>query len=248
MVLSQKYSNSFHYSKGKPHSGDIMFEENAAQTETPEEKRRRLQRERTRKHRAKNKPPEEITSFEQIAESWTRNEAALLKADPTLHSNLLALHNAIAGWEAEAEEIEKGVKAGLQAETRTAETADSTEIFPMPDLSFRDLKSVALKQGTANYRQIEAAAINGRQGDDVEQHYVRYGFRLRIQSDTLQNARENLVLYALRTHDSNLDAALVAEAIADVLDNRSKFSPNHDELDKLIRQYQEARIVPLQNL
>src|SRR6267378_6963303 len=98
-----------------------MAEKNAAQVEeTPDEKRRRLGRERTRKSRLKKNgltEEIEITSFEQRAESWVRNEAALLKADPTLHSHLLALHNAIAGWEAEAEEIEKGVKAGLRAET-----------------------------------------------------------------------------------------------------------------------------------
>jgi len=216
--------------------------------ETPEEKKRRLGRERTRLHRDKNRTAEPPESFEEISALWQKNEEKLQKENPVLHLQIVARHKEVEELEAEADEIEKGVKAGLRAETRTTETADSTEIFPMPDLSFRDIKAVASNKGTANYREIEAAAINGRQGDDVEQHYVRYGFRLRIQSDTLQNARENLVLYALRTHDSNLDAALVAEAIADVLDNRSKFSPNHDELDKLIRQYQEARIVPLQNL
>lgn len=211
-----------------------MDEQNA---ETPDEKRKRLGRERTRKHRQKKNGPEEITSFEQIADSWTRNEAALLKADPTLHSHLFALHDAMAGWEAEAEEIVEGVKNGLRAETRSAETADSTEIFPMPDLSFRDIKAVASNKGTANYGQIEADAINGRQGDDAEQHYVRYGFRLRIQSDTLQNARENLVLYALRTHDQNLNWEIVEEAIADCSAYFPRFSPNQDELQRLIREH-----------
>ena len=175
-----------------------MDEQNAAQIthieETPDEKRRRLGRERTRKHRNKNKPPEEITCFSQIAESWTRNEAALLEVDPTLHSHLLAFHNAIAGWEAEAEEITEGVKKGLRAETRSAETADSTDIFPMPDFSFREIKAVTDKNGTANYMQIEADAVSGKGLDDEGEHYKRYGFRLRIQSDTLQNIREALVL------------------------------------------------------
>jgi hypothetical protein len=222
----------------------MVDEQNA---ETPEQEKKRKRRDYMRNYRRNDKPEEiEITSFEQIAESWTRNEAALLKADPTLHSQLLALHNAIAGWEAEAEEIAEGVKNRLRAETRSAETADSTEIFPCPDLSYREIRAVASNKGTANYRAIEADAVNGKGLDDESEHYKKYGFRLRLSHETLQMARENLVLYALRTKDSNLDAALVAEAISDCVSFKG-FSANAAELRKLIRQYQEAS-VSLQNL
>src|SRR5713226_1266706 len=220
----------------------MVDEQNAVETtdETPDEKRKRLGRERTRKHRNRNKPPEEITSFSQIAESWEKNEAALKKADPTLHSHLLASHGAIMGWEAESEEIAEGVKDGLRAETRSAETADSTEIFPMPDLSFRDIKAVASNKGTTNYRQLEADSIKGSQGDDLEQSYIRYGFRLRLSHETLRNARENLVLYALRTHDQNLNWEIVHEAIADCSAYFPRFSPNQDELQRLIQEHRGA--------
>ena len=217
----------------------MVDEQNAVIEETPAEAKRRKRKLYMRDYRSKDRPEEEIeiTSFEQIAESWTRNEAALLKADPTLHSRLLAHHNAVAGLEAEAEEIAEGVKNGLRAETRSAETADSTEIFPMPDLSFQDIKAHVLKQGTANYRQIEADAVNGKGLDDEGEHYKKYGFRLRIQSDTLQTAREMLILYGLRTHDQNLNWEIVREAIADCSAYSPRFSPNHDELQLLIKEH-----------
>jgi len=127
----------------------------------------------------------------------------------------------------------------LRAETRSAETADSTEIFPMPDLSFQDIRAIVLKKGTANYRAIEADAISGKGLDDEGENYVRYGFRLRIQSDTLQNVREALTLYALRTHDQNLNWEIVREAIADC-SAYNGFSPNADELRRLIQEHRAA--------
>jgi hypothetical protein len=220
----------------------MMVEQNAV--ETPEEKKKRQRREYMRNYRSKDKQEEPPKSFEGISAKWTDNDKRLLVSDPTLHAQLLVRHDEVVCLEAEAADIDRGVKAGLRAETRTAETADSTEIFPMPDLAFRDLKSVALKQGTANYRQIEAAAIHGRQGDDVEQHYVRYGFRLRIESETLQTARENLIFYSLRTRDQNLDWEIVREAIADCSAYHPRFSPNQDELQRLIREHAETKTTP----
>ena len=201
--------------------------------ETPEEKKRRLQRERTRKHRQKNRVLEPPESFEEISALWQKNEEKLQKENPVVHLQIVARHKEVEELEAEADEIRKGVEKGLRAETLSALTPDPQNVFPMPDLSFRDLKAHVLQNGTANYRAIEAAAINGRQADDLEQHYVRYGFRLRIQSDTLQMARENLVLYFLRTRDPNIDTTVVETAIRDCAAYNG-FSPNHDDLKKLI--------------
>jgi hypothetical protein len=116
----------------------------------------------------------------------------------------------------------------------------------MPDLSYREIKAVTDKNGTANYRQIEAASIKGEPLDEISGYYRRYGFRLRIQSDVLQQVRESLVLYALRSRDVSLDWNVVGEAISDCVSFKG-FSANAAELRKLIRQYQEAS-VSLQNL
>ena len=214
--------------------------------ETAEEKRRRLQRERTRRHRDKNSTPEPPESFEEISALWQKNEEKLQKENPVLRLQSVARHKEVEELEAEADEIRKGVEARLRAETLSAFTPDPQNVMPMPDDSYRDIKAHVLRNGTANYRQIEAAAINGRQGGDLEQHYVRYGFRLRIQLDTLQNVREALVIYALTTKDPSLDWSVVEEAISDCVSFKG-FSPNAAELGKLIHQHREAS-VPLQNL
>jgi hypothetical protein len=205
--------------------------------ETTDEKRRRLGRERTRKHRAKNEAPKEIEDFTEISEKWMRNDALLLMENPGLHTQLLARHDEVVCLEAEVAEIEKGIQIRLRAETLSALTPDQSEIVPMPDLSFRDLRVHALTNGTANYRAIEAASIKGEPLDEVSRYYEKYGFRLRIQSDTLQTAREMLVLYSLRTHDQNLNWEIAREAIADCSAYHPRFSPNADELRKLIQEH-----------
>jgi hypothetical protein len=224
-----------------------MLEQSAAQTETPEERKRRLGRERTRKHRQKNRVEEPPESFQEFFTLWQKNEEKLQKENPVLRLQIVARHKEVEELEAEADEIRKGVGGGLRAETLSALTQDPSKIFPMPDLSFRDLRAHAMTNGTANYRAIEAASIKGEPLDDFEQYYVRYGFRLRIESETLQTAREMLILYAVRSKDSNLDWMIVNEAIDQHL-AYSGFSPNRDELKGLIQEYQEARSVPLQNL
>jgi hypothetical protein len=204
--------------------------------ETREEKKRRLGRERTRKHREKNRVEEPPESFTDIAASWPKNNERLLKEDPTLYAQLSARHQEVEELEVEAEEIEKGVQKGLRAETVSALTPHPQNVMPMPDDSYRDIKAHVLMNGLANYRQIEAASIKGEPLDEISDYYRRYGFQLRIQSDTLQTAREMLVLYALRTHDQNLDWQVVREAIADCSSYKG-FSPNADELKKLIQEH-----------
>jgi hypothetical protein len=212
-------------------------EQNETQTEeTADEKRKRLGRERTRKHREKHRVEEPPESFEELSAKWTDNDKQLLVSDPTLHGQLLQRHRAVEELEAEAADIEKGIEQGRRAETLSALTSDPQNVMPMPDDSYRDIKAHALTNGTANYRQIEAAAINGRQGDDLEQHYVRYGLRLRIQSDVLQQARESLVLYALRSRDASLDWNVVGEAIRDCTACRG-FSSHATELRKLLQEF-----------
>jgi hypothetical protein len=203
--------------------------------ETSDEKRKRLQRERTQRYRDKNSTPEPPESFEGISALWQKNEEKLQKENPVLHLQIVARHKEVEELEAEADEIRKGVERGLRAETRSALTSDPSKIFPMPDLSFRDLRAHALMNGTANYRAIEADAIKGNPLDEISDYYRRYGFRLRIQSDTLQTAREMLILYAVRSKDSNIDWTIVNEAIDQHL-AYSGFSPNSDELKRLIQE------------
>jgi hypothetical protein len=214
--------------------------------ETSDEKRKRLQRERTQRYRDKNRVEEPPESFEGISVLWQKNEEKLLKENPVLRLQIVARHKEVEELEAEADEIRKGVERGLRAETVSALTSDPQNVMPMPDDSYRDIKAQVLQNGTANYRAIEAASIKGEPLDDVSQYYKRYGFRLRIQSDVLQQARESLVLYALRSRDVSLDWNVVGEAISDCVSFKG-FSANAAELRKLIRQYQEAS-VSLQNL
>lgn len=206
--------------------------------ETPEDKKRRLGRERTRKHRQKYRVEEPPESFQEISAKWMDNDKRFTVSDPALHAQLLQRHQEVEELEAESDDIQKGVEAGLRAETRTLATVDSKEIFPDPCVSFRDIKAHALMNGSANYRAIEAASIKGEPLDDVSRYYEKYGFRLRIQSDILQMAREMVVLYALRTHDQNLDWDIVKEAINDC-SAYNGFSRNADELRRLIRDFKE---------
>ncbi len=221
--------------------------------ETPDEIRRRKGRERTRRHRDKNRVEEPPESFEGISALWQKNEEKLQKENPVLHLQIVARHKEVEELEAEAADIERGVEAGLRAETLSELTQDQSKIFPMPDLSYKDIKTHALANGTASYRQIEAASIKGELLDEVSRYYMKYGFRLRLSHETLQNVRENLVLYALRTHDQNLNWEIIREAIADC-SSYGGFSPNADELRKLIQKRRaasdlnRASDVPLQTL
>jgi hypothetical protein len=208
--------------------------------ETLEEKRRRLGRERTRRHRDKNRVEELPESFAGISALWQKNEEKLLKENPLLRLQIAARHKEVEELESEIEEIAEGVKNGLRAETRTAVTADSKEIFAMPDVSYAEIKADAAKNGVGNYRGIEAASIKGEPLDAVSRYYEKYGFRLRIQSGVLQQARESLVLYALRNRDASLDWNVVEEAINDCTAYRG-FSSHADELRELIQEHRSPK-------
>ena len=204
---------------------------------------------RQARHRQKKNGPEEIEikSFEQVAESWMRNDKQLAATDPELHARLLARHEKVVGLEVEVTEILKGV--GLytwppspmkRAETLSALTPNPDEIFPMPDVCFTDVKADVLKNGVANYLANEAAAVKSEPLDEQAQFYKQYGFRSHLQLETLQDVREALILYALTTRDKNLDWSVVEEAIRDFLAYRG-FSPHERELRKLIQDYRNQQ-------
>jgi hypothetical protein len=179
-----------------------------------------------------------------ISTDWLKNENQLINDDPALRDRLQARHKEVEELMAEAAEIIQGVEKGLRAETRSAETADSAELFPMPDLCYRDAKAHILANGTASYQAVEADIITGKPLDEISRHYQRYGYRLRIASDTFQSLRESLILYGLRTRDRNLDWKVVEEAIADHLSYQG-FSPNAGRLRDLIceHRHQPQQIV-----
>ena len=209
----------------------------ATAAETTDEKRKRLQRERTKRSRDKKKYGTS-TANERISDVWLANSRHLSDENPALHGELETRHKEVEALEAEVDEIVEGVKNGLRADAPTTETADSKEIFPMPDLSFRDVKLDVSRNGVSNYREIESTIYaESKQSMPVDtegQHYLRYGFRLRLQHETLQRIREAFVLYAVGTHDMNLDSSVVKEAIADTV-AYNQFSPN-PELKKLISE------------
>jgi hypothetical protein len=218
--------------------------------ETAKEKKKKQRREYMRDYRAKNAQKEPAEKFAEIAELWETNSRELKQSDPVLYAELLARHNEVEELEAEGIEILKGVGVYLwprsrmkRAETVSALTPDPENVMPMPDLCFRDIKKDTNEHGSANYRQIEADALNDKPLDADSDIYKQYGFRLRIQSDTLRDVREALVLYALTTRDQNLDWQIVREAIEDNASYKG-FSSHTEELHLLIRQYRaEASVV-----
>jgi hypothetical protein len=209
-------------------------------SETEDEKRRRLQRERTKRSRDKKKYGPASAS-EEISANWERNSRQLQDENPGLYAELQARHDEVEALEAEADEVDDGIAKGLRAGIRTLATADGTDIFPMPDLSFRDLKLDIQRRGCCNYGEIESRVCveskSATSRDAEAQHYLRYGFLLRHEYGTLQRARENLVIYALRTKDANLNWTIVEDAISDCLAYQG-FSP-HPHLKTQIQKYQQ---------
>jgi hypothetical protein len=219
-----------------------MSEEQAVSTETKSEKKLSMtknairMRERNQKKRDQKTAQAVEEGLITISTDWPKNENQLINDDPALRDRLKAKHKEVEELEAEAEEIIQGVEKGLRAETRERETADSKKIFPMPDLSYRDVKAHILANGTTSYRAVEADIITGKPLDEISTHYQRYGFRLRIESYTFQSLRESLILYALQTRDRNLDWKVVEEAITDHLSYQG-FSPNAGRLRDLICEH-----------
>lgn len=231
-----------------------MSEEQVVKSEkqlsmTPEAIRKREERQRKRL-----KEEIDARGGESIEETWKRNSKRLLEENPKLYNELQGSHDEIIGLEAEVTEIEKGVGTYTwpyvlgrkRAETVSADTLDPENVFPMPDLCFRDIKADIAANGTLNYQAVEAMrdgeaddcrpAFGARFDGTLESAYRFFGFRLRIGSDVLQRIREALVIYALTSKDTTLDAATVEEAIADC-SAYSGFSPHKDQLGKLIREH-----------
>lgn len=208
---------------------------------------RKADRERQVKHRAKKALG--VSSFQDIAENWDKNANAL---GAETRAQLLARHQEIGDLETEVDEICDGVARGLRAETLTALNANkANEIFPRPDICFEDCKADVIQHPSINYGSVEAmAALRTRPQENWEltertlplfrrpftkdeQAYVDFGFHAALGQDTLQNVREALAIYWLRTKDTTLDGAIVQEAINDV--RHSRWSPHNEcELRKLL--------------
>jgi hypothetical protein len=195
-----------------------------ALSESEDEKRKRYNRERKREQRAREALEEAAQNPEKVEELWQRNSADFAKKNPKQYAAYQQQHQNIAELTAEVDEIVKSVKAGLRAETRTAETRDSKEIFPRPDLSFKDCMEEMRAHGLLNYKSIESAVDHDgdstfrvAEGTKLEATqtniYRLYGFRLCLTNDTLRDITDALSIYALRTGDASLDWSVVREAI-----------------------------------
>jgi hypothetical protein len=206
--------------------------------ESSEEKRKREQRERKQRQRAKEKIEAEELNPESVQKLWERNSKDLIAKNPKMHAELVARHEYVAELQAEVEEISGGVRANLRAETRTLETKDSTEIFPMPDLCWRDCFADFNDRGLLNYCAIEGARdregksmfrpYEGQKLDASATSFYRlYGFRTCLTIDTLQSVTDSLCLYFLRTGDASLDMKVVRQAIAYRKENGGW--PQHDK-------------------
>jgi len=210
---------------------------------------------RKREARQKKREQEEIKARggESIEEMWQRNSKLLLEEDPKLYESLQARHDEVMDLENELAEIEAGVGVYTwpysvgkkRAETLSALTLDPESVFPDPCLSFRDIKADISKNGTLNYRVVESMRdddaedfrppFNSKFEGTSEDAYRRFGFRQKIESESLQRIREALVIYALTTRDKNLDCTVVEEAVADCC-AYSSFSPHADWLRRLISE------------
>ncbi len=210
---------------------------------------------RRREYRQRKREEKEVKAAdgESISELWQRNSKRL-EDDPKLHESLQARHDEVTGLEAEVIEVEKGIGiyewpyilGKKRAETISADTLDPENCFPDPCLSFRDIKADISTNGTLNYRVVEAMrdgdaedfrpAFGAKFDGKLESAYRFFGFRLRIGSDVLQRISEALVIYALTSKDTTLDAATVEEAITDCATHGS-FSSHADWLKELIRKH-----------
>jgi hypothetical protein len=228
-----------------------MSEEQVVKSEkqlsmTPEAIRKREERQRKRL-----KEEIDARGGESIEEMWKQNSKRLLKENPKLYNELQARHDEVMGFEAEVTEIEKGIFGKKRAETVSADTLDPENVFPMPDLCFRDIKADIAANSTLNYRAVEAIrdedaedfrpAFGAKFDGMLESSYRFFGFRLRIGNDVLQRIREALVIYALTSRDKNLDWTVVEEAIADC-SAYSGFSPHSNWLRELIRNYRQSTL------
>lgn len=199
-------------------------EQLVALSESEDEKRKRYQRERKREQRAREALEEAAKNPERIEDLWQRNSKDFVAKNPKQYAAYEQQHQNVAGLIAEVNEIAAGVRAGLRAETRTADTRDSKEIFPCPDLSFKDCMEEVRVHGLLNYREIESMVdregisnfrvAEGAKLDATQTNIYRlYGFRFCLTIDTIRDITDALCLYFLRTGDASLDIGTVREAI-----------------------------------
>src|SRR5260370_20675491 len=121
---------------------------------------------RRREYRQRKREEKEVKAAggESISEVWQRSSKRLLEENPKLYNELQARHDEVSGLEAEVTEIERGtgihkwpyVLGKKRAETLSALTLDPENVFPMPDLCFRDIKAYIAANGTLSYRAVEA--------------------------------------------------------------------------------------------
>jgi hypothetical protein len=215
----------------------------------------------TQKSREKKKAAEAAEkAIEPVETMWTRNSKALFaKAlfakDATLYRALEDKHLDVRATEAEVLDIVSAVKEGKRrAETLSALTPDPENVFPMPDVAYRDLREMP----TASYVTIEAMTHPARHDgegehgessfrpqsgekfsgslDDVVGCYRFFGFRLAPTSDCRRDCLDFLLLYALRSGDATLDWTFIKEiAIPDWRSSRGWYQ-NEFEIARLLKE------------
>ncbi len=191
------------------------------------------------RHRPKDAPE---TTPEYQSTLWPKNAMALQKDDPSLYDELIQRHEDVVWLEART--------SGLAVEINQ----DPVDIAEALVENFRNVKADVQKFGSCNYRELESAfptfplcprpdwsspyaSVTSYKDNIDAERYFKFGFRTRLSHDLLQDSRETLVLYALRTHDPNVNADAIREAIQDC-EQFQVFSPNKEELRKLIRESQ----------
>jgi hypothetical protein len=199
-------------------------EQLVALSESEDEKRKRNSRERKRAQRAKEALEEAAQNPERVEELWSRNAADFRAKNPKLFAEYEQRHADVAALVAEVDEIVKGVRANLRAETRTWDTRDSVEIFPCPDVCWRECMEEARVHGLLNYYAIEGtrdaegnSTFRVAEGAKLEATqanvYRLYGHRLALTIATVFDITDAFVIYALSTGDKNLDWNLVRQAV-----------------------------------
>jgi hypothetical protein len=192
---------------------------------------------------------------EPLSEMWTRNSRKFCESSPENKALFIAMrqkHDDVAGTVAEVQEILEGLAKGLRCETRCLETRDSTEIMPMVDDCFRDIRQQVGTEGMLNYAALEGAThLRSADGEIGESSfrptakekfdatspvdcYRWFGFRLRLTDDTYRDALDAFLKYSLVTGDVNIDWALVKVAIED-FKNGKGWHANEREIRALLK-------------
>jgi hypothetical protein len=161
-------------------------------------------------------------------------------------------HDDVAATVGEVQEILEGLAKGLRCETRCLATRDSTEIMPMVDDAFRDIRQQVAAEGTLSYSALEGRTHPRAEGEvatssfrptgnekfdptSASDCYRWWGLRLRLTEDTYRDILDAFLRYALSTGDTNLDWALVKVAIKD-FENGKGWHANERKIRELLKQ------------